>query len=147
MNNQLLLNRNAFLKNLGLKGAALMAVYCGTQTLSSCVNESDTVSPITTGNELLTIDLSNTVALKSIGGFVQSKNIVVAQVSQGKYVAVPQVCTHEGRKEVIFQSGEFYCTAHGARFDTTGTGLNGNGKKGLKPYTIVVTGSILKVYA
>ncbi|MBN3580999.1 hypothetical protein JYB64_01275 [Algoriphagus aestuarii] len=34
------ISRNEFLKSLGLKGAPLLAIYCGTPTLTSCINES-----------------------------------------------------------------------------------------------------------
>ena len=146
--NQENINRNEFLKSLGLKGAALMAVYCGVAGLTSCKNEASGVTPnVTSGTELVSLDLNTTTALKNVGGYIQTNNVVVAQVSTGKYVAVTQICTHEGKKEVIFQGGEFYCTAHGARFDTTGKGLNSNGSGGLKLYTVTVTGTTLKVTA
>lgn len=147
MENQNKINRNEFLKNLGLKGAALMAVYCGASGLSSCKNEDGVTPSVVAGTQLLSLDLSTTTALKNVGGYIQSNNVVVAQVSAGKYIAVTQVCSHEGKKEVVFQSGEFYCTAHGARFDTAGKGLNGNGSGGLKIYTVTVSGTTLKVTA
>ena len=142
------INRNEFLKSLGLKGAALMAVYCGVAGLTSCKNEASGVTPnVAAGTELLSLDLGTTTALKSVGGYIQQNNVVVAQVSSGKYVAVTQICSHEGRTQVIFKSGEFFCTAHDARFDTTGKGLNSNGSGGLKLYTVTVTGTTLKVTA
>ncbi|MES2520382.1 MAG: Rieske 2Fe-2S domain-containing protein [Bacteroidota bacterium] len=148
MNNQERISRNDFLKSLGLKGAALLAVYCSGATLTSCQNEAAGITPdAAVGTALLTLDLTTTTALKTIGGYVQSNNVVVAQVSAGKYIAVTQICSHEGQKQVVFKSGEFYCTAHGARFDTAGKGLNGNGSGGLKVYTVTVTGTTLKVTA
>jgi cytochrome b6-f complex iron-sulfur subunit len=145
--NQENINRNEFLKSLGLKGAALMAVYCGVAGLTSCKNEDGVTPAVASGTQLVSLDLSATTALKNVGGYVQNNNVVIAQVSAGKYIAVTQICTHEGQKQVIFQGGEFYCTAHGARFDTNGKGLNSNGSGGLKLYTVTVTGTTLKVTA
>jgi cytochrome b6-f complex iron-sulfur subunit len=61
---------------------------------------------------------------------------------QGSYVAVTLICSHEQRKQVTFtSSNEFLCTAHQARFDTMGMGLNANGSKGLKTYPVMVMDS------
>ncbi len=145
-NNKEQISRNDFLKSLGLKGAALLAVYCATNSLSSCKNESATVVP--QGD--ITIDLTATsnAALKSVGGYVvlTSNNIVVARTSSG-YVAVTLICSHEQQRQITFKSGEFYCTAHGARFNTSGAGLNTEGKKGLTVYSTSLNGNILTIKA
>lgn len=140
MNNEKI-SRNQFLKSLGLGGAALVAVYCSSTALSSCTNEGVSPSPVTS----FTVDLSANAALKNTGGFIVQNGVVIANVGSGKYVAVTQTCSHEGRKQVTFQNGEFYCTAHGARFDTTGKGLNANGKAGIKVYTTTVNGNTLTI--
>jgi cytochrome b6-f complex iron-sulfur subunit len=145
--NQENINRNEFLKSLGLKGAALMAVYCGIGGVTSCKNEESVTPNVAPGTEVLNLDLSTATGLKNVGGYIQSNNVVVAQVSAGKYIAVTQICSHEGLKQVIYQNGEFYCTAHGARYDTAGKGLNGNGSKGIKAYNVTVVGTTLKVTA
>ncbi|MEY3643778.1 MAG: hypothetical protein RLZZ207_472 [Bacteroidota bacterium] len=142
------MNRMEFLKSLGLKGASLFAVYCAASGLSSCVNESmdPTNSTGSTGNELL-LDLNSAAysKLNTVGNYVIVSGIVIARVSTSKFAAVTQVCSHEGQKRVIFNSGEFYCPVHGARFDTAGKGLNSTGSRGLKTYVTSLQGTTLLV--
>jgi len=85
------------------------------------------------------------ISLKNNGGYLIKNNIVVARNLAGNYVAATVVCSHEQRKDVIFRNNEFYCTAHGARFDLTGKGLNTDGRNGLKIYKTSLAGSILSV--
>jgi len=142
------MNRMEFLKSLGLKGASLFAVYCAASSLTSCVNESMDPSLTSggTGNELL-LDLSSSAysKLNTVGNYVIVSGIVIAKVSATAFAAVTQVCSHEGKRQVVFNAGEFYCSAHGARFDTAGKGLNSTGSRGLKTYVTTSEGTILKV--
>ena len=145
------MNRMEFLKSLGLKGASLFAVYCAASGLSSCVNESmDPSLPPgdggTTPNELV-LDLTNAAysKLNTVGNYVILNSIVIARISDTSFAAVTQVCSHEGKKKVYYRNGEFYCPEHGARFGTAGNGLNSEGKKGLKTYQTVFTGTTLTV--
>ena len=142
------MNRMDFLKSLGLKGASLFAVYCAASSLTSCVNESMDPSLTSggTGNELL-LDLSSSAysKLNIVGNYVIVSGIVIAKVSATAFAAVTQVCSHEGKRQVVFNAGEFYCSAHGARFDTAGKGLNSTGSRGLKTYVTTLEGTILKV--
>ena len=131
------ISRLSFLKQLGFGGSALMAVY-----MSSCVNES--VNPSIGGNTL-DLNQSSNSSLLNVGGYVITGNIVVANLGGGKYAAVTKVCSHEGQQRVIYQNGEFYCTAHGARFDANGNGLNANGSKGLTTYAVSLNCSVLTI--
>lgn len=142
------MNRLEFLKSLGLKGASLFAVYCAASGLSSCVNESmDPTNPTgVTGNELV-LDLNSAAysKLNTVGNYVIVSGIVIARVSATAFAAVTQVCSHEGQRKVVFNAGEFYCPAHGARFDIAGKGLNSTGSRGLKTYATTLDGTTLKV--
>lgn len=134
--------RVKFLRSLGLSvGAAFAATYC----LSSCENEAETaVTPVTTGT---VIDLADAqyAKLNTMGNYVIVNNIVIAHTSEGKFVAVPLTCSHEGQKQVMYRTNEFYCTAHGARFDNQGKGLNSNGSKGLQLYKVTQSGTKLTI--
>jgi cytochrome b6-f complex iron-sulfur subunit len=142
------MNRMEFLKSLGLKGASLFAVYCAASGLSSCVNES--MDPTTTtggtGNKLI-LDLNSAAysKLNTVGNYVVVSGVVIARVSATAFAAVTQVCSHEGQRKVVFNAGEFYCPAHGARFDASGKGLNSTGSRGLKTYVTTLDGTTLKV--
>ncbi|MFD3276570.1 Rieske 2Fe-2S domain-containing protein [Aquirufa echingensis] len=138
------MKRNEFLKSLGLKGASLLAVYCGASALSSCENES--LTPASAVD--FTLDLSNASysALNTVGKYVIYNQIVVARVSSTSFAAVTQICTHEGKAQVIYNGSKFYCTAHGATFSTSGTAESVT-SKALKTYQTALTGTTLRVYA
>ncbi len=139
------INRTKFLKTLGLNGAALFAAtYCA-GALTSCTNETGTVSPVAGGGTTIDLSLAANSKLNTKGNYIIINNIVVANTSDGKFVAVPLTCSHEGRKEVTYRTNEFYCTAHGARFSNAGLGLNSDGKAGLKLYTVTQVGSVLTI--
>lgn len=145
INKEEAISRTKFLKSIGLSGAALFAATYCTGTLTSCTNEADgNVTPTPTGT---TVDLTDAKysKLTTKGNYVIVNNIVVANTSDGKYVAVPLKCSHEGRLEVTYKVNEFYCTAHGARFDNAGKGLNSEGKNGLKLYTVTQAGNVLTI--
>lgn len=89
---------------------------------------------------------ANTAPLK-VGGYIRQNNIVVALISANTYAAVTQICSHEGQKQVIYQSGEFHYQSHGARFSTVGVGLNANGRGGLTVYKTSLVGNILHITA
>lgn len=148
------MNRMEFLKSLGLKGASLFAVYCAASGLSSCVNESmdPTLPPDSGGTggtaNTMVLDLTSAAysKLNTVGNYVIQNSIVIARVSETTFAAVTQVCSHEGKKKVYYRSNEFYCPEHGAKFSTTGAGLNDKGSKGLKTYRTEFSGTTLTVF-
>jgi cytochrome b6-f complex iron-sulfur subunit len=141
------LDRHEFLKALGLRGAALLAVYCTGQSLTACGSGSDsstTPTPIPAGG--ITVDLTSpaNAALLTVGGYIVTKDVVVANTSKG-YVAVTVVCTHNGNKNILLRQDQFLCTVHGAQFDLNGKGLNALGSGGLKTYTVTKAGNVLTI--
>ena len=58
------------------------------------------------------------------------------QNEDGEYVAATQVCSHENKSKIILKDDEWFCTAHDARFDLSGDGLNDLGKNGLTTYNV-----------
>ncbi|MEO6284096.1 MAG: Rieske 2Fe-2S domain-containing protein [Dyadobacter sp.] len=137
------INRHEFLKKLGFAGSALAAVYFAGH-LQSCTN--DRVSPEPTN---LTLDLTDPAnsALKSNGGYVIKDGVVIARSNTGAYIAATLTCSHEGKNEIMYQTDHFYCTAHGAKYDNAGKGLNSEGKKGIRVYTTSLIDSILTITA
>ncbi|MHA8100644.1 ubiquinol-cytochrome c reductase iron-sulfur subunit [Aquirufa nivalisilvae] len=140
------IKRHEFLKSLGLKGASLVAVYCGASAVSSCKNETG-ITPSSSAD--FTLDLSQAAysKLNTVGSYVITQNIVIARVSSTAFAAVTQICSHEGRAAVIYSGGGFYCPEHGATYDTSGKGLNANGSRGLTTYKTTLTGNSLRVYS
>lgn len=144
------MNRKEFLKNLGLSSAALMATYC-LGGLQGCSSKSNDPAATAATNVDFTLDLTlpaNTT-LNTNGGFIIKDRVVVARTNTGTYVAVTQVCSHEGNVQVSFNAAQnkFICPVHGATFNTDGTGVAGdsNASRGLKTYTTQLTGTNLRV--
>lgn len=96
----------------------------------------------------LKLDLSNAAysKIKIRENYIVASSIVVALSKTGQYLAATVTCSHEPKKQMIYSSGEWYCTAHGARFAESGTGLNSNGKKGLTVYKVASDGKTVIVY-
>jgi cytochrome b6-f complex iron-sulfur subunit len=137
------INRHEFLRKLGFAGSALAAVYFSGH-LQSCTN--DRVNPAPTN---LTLDLSSpeNAVLKNNGGYLVRQGVVIARSNTGAYIAATLTCSHEGKNQITYQTDHFYCTAHGARYDNNGKGLNSEGKNGIAVYTTSLSGSILTVTA
>lgn len=139
------MNRKEFLKSIGATAALAVTYSC----LGACsgATEIPQENPIT--GVIFTINLADPTAsaLQNKGGYLIKNNIIVAKDMSGNYVAATVVCSHEQKKQIIFRNGEYYCTAHGARFNTAGVGLNGDASRGLKTYSTSLEGNILTVSA
>ena len=132
------ISRNEFLKQIGFKGTALLAVY----GMSNACTTDGGVTPAS-----LTIDLADAAnaKLKTAGGYVIKDNVVVAKNAAGNYIAATLICSHDKLKQIIFSNDEWYCTAHGARFTQSGGGLNNEARKGLTIYKTALVGTVLTV--
>ena len=133
------MTRKDFLAQLGIGAAFVLTTSC----LQSCKKDAAVT------NLDITVDLTTAAydKLKTNGGYVVKDNVVIARTKSGEYVAATLICSHEDLKQITFQDEEWNCTAHGARFDQKGVGLNGNGKKGLTIYKTTLTGTNLRVFS
>lgn len=142
------MDRKQFMTLVGTSIGAIVLQHC----LSGCKNEKDeAIDPNNgpgTGNTGLTLDLSNAAyaALNTNGGYVYVSGIIVARTSAGAYIAVSQACTHQG-VSVQYRSSnnDFYCSAHGSRFSTTGAVVAGPATSALKQYKTELMGTTLRV--
>jgi cytochrome b6-f complex iron-sulfur subunit len=168
------MNRGDFLRSLGMSSAALMAFYCMGTTLTSCSGDSDpapgntgTTPPATsnglTGNTEtskgavnFTVDLTNAdfSKLKTPGEFVKVGDVLVANTTGGKYVAIQRLCTHQGQDGVSYRlsSNDFLCVIHGSVFAVDGSvkvAAGGSGQAAMKLYktTASADGNTLTVTA
>ena len=72
---------------------------------------------------------------------------MIARTTTGGYAAATVICSHEGQKRISYNSqGQWSCSAHGALFDATGKGLNGNASKGLTIFKADLSGNSLHIY-
>ncbi len=128
------MKRGEFLRSLGISSAALMAFYCMGTGLTACSNSSDpmpatpttpTTSTGLTGNAEtakgainFTLDLTdaNYSKLKTVGEFVTVGNVVVANSTGNKLVAVSRDCTHynPSQGQLLYRKTEndFRCNNH-----------------------------------
>ena len=132
------MERREFLETLGIGAAFVLTATC----LGGCSKSSVTPADFT-------LDLTQTAnaALTKNGGYIVTNGVVVARDTSGNYVAATQTCSHEGLKQVYYDSSSntYRCTAHGAQYSLAGTGLNSNGSGGLQIYTVTQSGNILHV--
>ncbi len=137
------MNRKEFLEKIGLGATFALTAQC----MMGCSAEDGPFLP--SGSVDFTIDLSapESSNLLNNGGYVIRNNVVIARSGEGEYLAATQICSHEGLYEITYKNDEWYCTAHDARFDTEGTGLNSNGKNGLTLYNTDLNDNMLRVYS
>lgn len=137
------MTRSDFLRQLGLGAAFALTVPC----LHSCGGGDDGEGEVPSAPDAsFTLDLADpaNAALHTDGGYVVKNSVVVARTVDGGYAAATVICSHEGNRQVTYstvfdEGGEWYCTAHGARFATaTGDGKNADAAKGLRIYPVTV---------
>jgi nitrite reductase/ring-hydroxylating ferredoxin subunit len=87
--------------------------------------------------------------LNKTGGFLIRDNVLVAKTIQRDFVAATVICSHEQQRKMLYDDdkNQFHCTAHDARFDATGKGLNNNGKRNLTIYNTQLNGNDLRVFS
>ncbi|ERM81649.1 hypothetical protein P872_19710 [Rhodonellum psychrophilum GCM71 = DSM 17998] len=137
------MDRRLFLSRLGAGAGVALAVTC----LGSCMGGAE---PDPSGVPVdFTLDLNQSPNLQSKGGFMVISNVLVARTVQGEYVAATVICSHEQQKKVVYDKAgnNFHCTAHDARFDVNGGGLNAKGSKNLTVYHTALSGSTLRVFS
>lgn len=134
------MQRRNFLIRISTGAAAALAAT----HLTGCFSPSESLpnTPVD-----FTLDLSQLPQLTKPGGFVVKDNVLVAKTLQGDYVAATVICSHEQRKEIIFEDdkNQFHCTAHDARFDSNGKGLNKEGNKNLTVYNTTIEANNLRI--
>jgi cytochrome b6-f complex iron-sulfur subunit len=143
------MDRKEFLAQMGMTTAAVFMGAC----LGGCSKDNDgggnTPNP-PPSNVDFTLDLTQTAnaALNNNGGFVYSNNIIVARTLTGAFIAVSQVCTHQGGT-VQFEASNnrFFCPNHGATFSITGAVTGGPASQALKSYKTSLSGNILRITA
>ena len=97
------------------------------------------------GNDIeINLDDAANAALKTVGCFIVTKGIIVANIDGSAFLALSSECTHEGCT-IGFNSGNstFPCPCHGSIFNSTGAVLQGPAATALKKYTVQKNGNIL----
>jgi len=140
------MNRKDFLQLFGFGATALFASAC----LGGC--GSKVSDPVVGANSVdFTVDLtasSSAPLNNSAVGYIynSTRDVIVAKTAAGGYVALQAPCPHQGTS-VYFDQGQsrFICPNHNAIFDVGGAVLSGPSPRALKQYTLVQTGTSLRV--
>jgi len=132
--------RRDFIAKIGLGAAFALTASC----LGACTKND--ASPV---DFTLNLDDSANSALKTLGKYIVTNQVVVAHGTDGNYYAATVICSHEQQKQITYDQSQngYYCTAHGARFDLQGAGQNGNGSRGLEVYQTSLNGNILRIFS
>ncbi|MBC7923906.1 MAG: Rieske (2Fe-2S) protein [Ferruginibacter sp.] len=153
---QIPVSRAAFLRSLGLSGAALMSIYC-LGGLTACAEKEDPEPGPGPGpgpgagkvDFTLDLEQGDNRFLNTNGGFMYPKDrdIIVARTNAGAFVALSKICTHAAGT-VTFEAANdrFHCPVHSSNFSTGGAVLNGPASVGLKKYNTALTGTMLRVF-
>ncbi len=124
---------------MGLGAGAIAATYCLGHT-AGCNKP-----PAGTIIELDKRDSENK-PLGWNGGYIIKDGIVIARNNSGDIVAASRECSHEHKVAVIFDSDQWYCPLHGARYDQNGGGLNSKGSGGVVTYKTKEKGHKVFIY-
>jgi len=140
------MERKEFLSLLGLGTAGIFSAAC----LGACSKAASGYTPPAPTAVNITLDLSlpANAALNNIGGYIYTNGIIVAKTKAGNYIAVSQVCTHQG-VSVQYQvaNQQFYCPSHGSMFSETGMVTCGPAPTALKEYNSSLTNNMLRVFS
>lgn len=140
------MNRKEFFAKVGFGAATVLLPACIAGLATSCSSNNEGITTVPTTVDFI-IDIS-TGSLATDGGFLVSKNIVVARVDATTFLAVAAACTHEGTNvNYVSASKTFHCPNHGANFSSTGNHLNGPGTGNLKQYNVSLSGNSLRIYS
>ncbi|MFD2783889.1 Rieske (2Fe-2S) protein [Hymenobacter rubripertinctus] len=140
------MDRQNFLQ-LFVLGSAAAATGC----LGGCGSDSkanDPAPPATGIDFTLDLTAPANAQLAAGTGFVYgaSNSVLVAKTDTGAYVALQASCTHEG-VTLSFDSNtnRVVCPRHGGTYSNTGAVLAGPPPAALKQYSVVQTGTSLRI--
>lgn len=143
------MNRKEFFSK-ALIGGGL--IFLAPAILNSCSKSQDPL-PAPGGNNNggstgTTIDLTSNdySALKTIGGYAYSGDIIIIRTGTSTYVALTKVCTHQSCTVAYnATSSNIECPCHGSKFATTGAVVQGPAPTALKSYNVTLSGTTLKI--
>lgn len=137
------MKRKEFLEKLGVGAAFVLTSTC----LGGCTK--DKADPPRDINFTIDLEDAKYEELQTFGNYIIEDQIVIARSNAGDYLAATLLCSHEGLSQITYSNreGSWFCTAHEARFDDAGEGLNANGSKGLTIYNTELTDNLLRIFS
>jgi cytochrome b6-f complex iron-sulfur subunit len=137
------MERKEFLRKFLYGSGLLMAAPLVFNACSKKENDPD--NPDNGANDI-TVDLNSSTysALKTVGGYAYSGNIIIMRTGETQYLALSKVCTHQSCT-VEYSGSQLVCPCHQSKFDTNGNVLQGPATSALEKFTVTLNGSTLKI--
>lgn len=141
------MDRKEFFSKALISGSLL---FLAPALLNSCSKSEDPGTGTTPGGTTgeITIDLTSTDfnALKTVGGFAYSGNILIIRAGTSNYIALSKICTHQACTVAYNSSSDkIECPCHGSVYSVNGTVLQGPAPTSLKTYNVKIDGTNLKI--
>ncbi len=136
------MDRKEFLSLLGMGAGAITIGAC----LNACSKTPVVAAPPTVNFNLDLTQPANS-ALTTLGGYMYANGVIIAKTNQGAYIAVAEICTHQG-STIIYQSSidDFFCPSHGSTYAPNGKVVQGPSVTNLKQYTTQLNGNLLHIW-
>ena len=135
------MKRNEFISKIGIFSGIALATSC----LESCQHES--AKPTYPVDFTINLEDSKYSSLKTTANFIFVNEIVVAYTIHKTYVALAARCTHLGSLIAYYDSDIFFCSKHGASFNTIGEVINGPATQNLVVYKTELMNSELRIHS
>ena len=84
--------------------------------------------------------------LKIPANFAFVNEIIIAYTIHKTYIALAARCTHQGSLIAYYDSDMFFCSKHGATFNTNGEVTNGPATQNLIVYKTSLINSDLRIH-
>lgn len=141
------MERKDFLQKFAVGGSILLTTPL---LFNACSDGNDDVMDDNNNqnNNGVKVDLTHNdyAALKNVGGFAYTGNIIVIRSGENAYIALSKICTHEGCTVTYNHANtQLPCPCHGSVFSTTGSVVNGPAQSNLKTYSVKKEGDILTI--
>jgi cytochrome b6-f complex iron-sulfur subunit len=140
------MERKAFIQKFAIGSSLLLTAPV---LFTSCSDGNDeVVDDIKNPTGGIKVDLNNQnfSALKIVGGYAYTGDIIVIRSSDTAYIALSKICTHEGCTVTYNKdSNQLPCPCHGSVFTATGGVVTGPAQTNLKVYNVKKEGDILTI--
>lgn len=139
------MERKDFIRKFAVGGSILLAAPT---FLASCSDGNDEIINNPPGSNDVTIDLTKSEfdALKTVGGFAYSGNLIIIRSSDTQYTVLSKICTHQGcTVSYNASSNQLPCPCHGSLYNISGGVINGPATQSLKSYTTNIEGNNLVI--
>ena len=113
--------------------------------LESCKKNDNSINAPTVDFTLDLTAAANAALLTSGGSLVSNEVIIIN--SNGNYIVLSDICTHQGCSVgYSSSSSQLKCPCHGAVYKLDGTVVSGPARSSLKQYAVEKNGTILHIH-